>query len=104
MKRAWTWRSWSRKNRFPVSNTRKRFRAVYHILPILSDFIQLLHGSLLHSLDDVGIGVEGDSDARMAQPLRHHLGVNAFFKKPGCMGVAKVMEPARPFHKTFIQF
>jgi len=41
----------------------------------------------------VRVGVHGDRDARMAQPLGHDLRVNSSRKREGGMRVAEVVEP-----------
>src|SRR5437016_1748214 len=51
---------------------------------------------LFHGLGYVGIHVEGDRDLAMAEPVAHHLRVDAGFEGGGRPAVAKIVGPYRP--------
>src|SRR5215207_11549822 len=47
----------------------------------------------VHTLDDVGVGVQGDGDARVAQELLDELGVLACHEEYCSAGVTQIVEP-----------
>ena len=58
----------------------------------LDEAIEVLNGFLLEPGYDMRVGIQGEGDARMAQPLAHHLGIDAGNEQYGGMGVPEVVE------------
>ena len=54
--------------------------------------IQLCHGFLLQTRQDMGIGIHRNGNGGMAETLADDFGMNPLDKHQGCVGVAEIVK------------